>query len=269
MSAAKNRWVSYMDAPGLNSMINWRDKDNVSGRNKDIWWANEEEAGRFSSYDDIRWHDLPVDQNALPGDYYYEDWNGDGVIDGNDKHPVATYNLPVFNYGLTLGAQWKGIDMAMNWAGSAGVYNQYDEVFSSVFPLNGGALLNIYKDRWHTVNMDDDPWNPSTQWIEGKYPATSHGFNTGTTGIKNTSFIRLKTLEVGYTFPVSWLQKVSVREMRVYVNAYNLLTFTRNKDIDPERPGHAGSANNNKDEGVLFYNYPINRTFNIGASLKF
>jgi TonB-linked SusC/RagA family outer membrane protein len=269
MSAAKNRWISYLDTPGRNSMINWRDKANSSGRNKDIWWVNEEEGGRFTSYDDIRWHNLPVDQNALPGDYWYEDWNGDGVIDGNDKHPVANYNLPVFNFGLTLGASWKGVDLAMNWAGSAGVYNQYDEVFAQVFPFSGGALLDIYKDRWHTVNLDDDPWNPTTQWIEGKYPATGHGFNTGTTGIHNTSFIRLKTLEVGYTLPTSWLEKLSVKELRVYVNAYNLLTFTKNNDIDPERPGQRGSANSDGSSGVLFYNYPINRTFNFGASLKF
>ncbi len=268
ISAAKSRWGYRLDDPAMNSLLNWQRQD-VSGRNKDIWWVNEEEAGRFTSYEQIRYHNLPTEQGSLPGDYFYEDWNGDGVINDGDKHPVATYNLPVFNFGLTLGASWRGVDMSMNWAGSAGVYNSYDEVFAEVAPFDGGAVLDIYKDRWRTANINDDPWNPNTQWIEGKYPATKRPFNKGTTGIHNTSFIRLKTLEFGYTLPTTWLEKLSVRELRLYVNAYNLLTFTKNKDLDPERPGHRGSANNNADAGELYYNYPVNRTFNIGATLKF
>ena len=84
----------------------------------------------------------------------------------------------------------------------------------------------MYKDRWHTVNVNDDPWNPNTQWVEGLYPATGHSFNTGSTGIHNTSYIRLKTLELGYTFPKVWMNKIGVKNLRVYVNAYNLLTFS-------------------------------------------
>ena len=268
ISATKNRWGYYRSAPANNSLLNWQRQD-VSGRNKDIWWVNEEEAGRFTSYEQIRNHGIPVEQNSLPGDYYYEDWNGDGIVNSGDKHPVATYNLPVFNYGINIGARWKNLDMSMNWAGSAGVYNSYNEVFAEVAPFDGGAVLDIYKDRWRTEHVYDDPWNPNTKWIEGKYPATRRSFSTGTTGIHNTSFIRLKTLEFGYTLPAQWLQRLSVRELRVYVNAYNLLTFTKNKDLDPERPGHRGSANEGTKEGELFYNYPVNRVFNMGVTLKF
>ena len=78
----------------------------VSGRNKDIWFTHEE-GGRFGSYDDIRYHGTTganYGQGTLPGDYYYKDWNGDGIIDDSDRHPMATFNLPVFNYGITLGA---------------------------------------------------------------------------------------------------------------------------------------------------------------------
>lgn len=70
-----------------------------------------------------------------------------------------------------MGASWKGIDLSMNWQGAAGVYNSYNEVFTEVGPFNGGAVLDMYKDRWHTVNVNDDPWNPNTQWVEGLYPA--------------------------------------------------------------------------------------------------
>ena len=101
-------------------------------------------------------------------------------------------------------------------------------------------------------------------------PATGHSFNTGSTGIKNTSYIRLKTLEVGYTLPKTWLAKAGIKDLRVYFNAYNLLTFTGLDNIDPERPGEKGGANEDPNKkSVLFYNYPVNRTFNIGATIKF
>jgi len=189
-------------------------------------------------------------------------------VDGNDSHPVATYNLPVFNYGLTFGLDWRGIDFSMNWQGAAGIYNQYNEVFTEVGPFNGGAALDIYKDRWHTVNSWDDPWNPTTEWEEGYYPATGHSFSTGSTGIKNSSYIRLKTVELGYTLPAKWTRKVKIKTLRFYVNAYNLLTFSALKNIDPERPGTNGGVNTGSNS-ILFYNYPVNRTLNVGVNVKF
>lgn len=270
LSATKNRWNHYLDGQASNSMEYWY-RANVSGRNKDIWFTYEE-GGRFSNYDEIRYHPTTganYNQGTLPGDYWYEDWNGDGIVNDADRHPVATYNLPVFNYGLTLGASWRGIDLSMNWQGAAGVYSQYDEVFTEVGPFNGGAVLDIYTDRWHTVSPNDDPWNPDTQWVSGLYPATGHSFNTGSTGIKNTSYIRLKTLEVGYTLPKAWLTKVGIKDLRVYFNAYNILTFTGLDNIDPERPGTRGGANSGTAASILFYNYPVNRTYNIGATVRF
>ena len=270
ISATKNRWDYRLDSQASNSMDAWRRRD-VSGRNKDIWFSYEE-GGRFSSYEQIRYHDLTgggYGQGTLPGDYYYKDWNGDGIINGEDNHPMASYNLPVFNYGFVMGADWKGIDVSMNWQGAAGVYNSYDEVFTEVGPFNGGAVLDIYLDRWHTVNPSDDPFNPNTKWVSGLYPATGHSFSNAGTGIKNTSYLRLKTLEVGYTLPKTWIAKAGIQNLRIYFNAYNLLTFTGLDNIDPERPGRQGGANNNADSGILFYNYPVNRTFNIGATIKF
>lgn len=270
ISATKNRWDHYLAGDASNSMDYWRRTD-VSGRNKDIWFAYEE-GGRFSSYEEIRNHPVTganYGVATLPGDYYYKDWNGDGIVDDNDTHPVATYNLPVFNYGFTIGGGWKGIDLTTTWQGTGNVYATYDEVFTEVGPFGGSASLERYTDRWHTQNIGDDPWNPHTRWIEGYYPATGHSFNTGSTGIHNTSYLRLKTLEVGYTLPEKWMSKVGIKQLRFYFNAYNLLTFSGLKGMDPERPGHSGGSNNDRDEGILFYNYPVNRTFNFGATLKF
>ena len=272
LSAVQNRWISRQDSDGDNSSANYRRTD-VSGRNKDIWFSDREEGGRLYNWDDIRYHPIPLEQGFLPGDYWYEDWNGDGVINGDDSHPVAKFQLPMFNYGINLGASWNGFDLAMTWQGSAGVYSSYGEVFTEVGPFGGGASLDFYLDRWRTVNVNDDPWNPDTKWVEGLYPATGHSFSTGTSGIRNASYIRLKSLELGYTLPNKWLGTVGVKDIRVYVNGYNLLTFSPLKNIDPERPGGAGSLRQESDpskmEASLYYRYPVNRTINVGASLKF
>ena len=267
LSATKNRWDYHIDSMAGNSMDNWRRQD-VSGRNKGIWWGIEE-GGRFSSYEQIYNHPTTgqgVGQGTLPGDYWYEDWNGDGVVNGNDNHPIATKNMPVFNFGINMGAAWKGIDVTMNWQGSAGVYSEYAEVFAEVLAFNGAAL-DIYADRWRPVDPNADLWDPATKWIEGYYPATGSSFTTGTTGVKNTSYIRLKTLEIGYTLPKSWVSKVGIEDLRVYVSGYNLLTFTGLKDMDPERPGKNGSGASTSD--IAFYNYPNTKIFNIGATIKF
>lgn len=269
VSATKNRWDVRMTVPSGNSLEQWRRAD-LSGRNKDIWFSIEE-GGRFENYEQIQNHPVSAGgfwSGVLPGDYWYEDWNEDGVIDNNDMHPVATYNLPVFNYGATIGAAWKGFDFSMNWQGAAGVYSAFTEIFAEVGPFNGGSALSIYTDRWHTVDPDADPWNPSTEWIPGEYPATGHSFNSYATAIRNASYIRLKTLELGYTLPKSVLSKALIKELRVFVNGYNLLTFSPLKNIDPERPGSEGGANTD-NVGIRIYNYPVNRTVNLGASIKF
>ena len=268
-SAVKNRWDFKGQAAGGNSYENWRNL-NISGRNKDIWMSVEE-GGRFGSIAEIQQHLVTgggYGQGTLPGDYWYKDWNGDGVIDVNDEHPIANYNMPVFNYGFSLGAEWRGIDLSMNWQGAAGVYNSYGEVFTEVGPFNGGAALDIYRDRWHTKYVDDDPWNPATEWVSGLYPATGHSFNQYQTGILNTSYLRLKTLELGYTLPKSWMTFVGIKSVRIYVNAYNLLTISGIDNMDPERPGSRG-VNGEQENSSLFYRYPVNRTFNIGGTIKF
>lgn len=265
LSATKSRWLYHMDTPAGNSMQNWR-RTSVSGRNKDIWFSYEE-GGRFSSYEEIQYHGATganYGSNTLPGDYWYVDWNEDGIVDANDIHPVATYNLPVFTYGLSLGMNWKGIDLSLNFQGAAGVYTSFNEVFATVGPFNNGAAFSWYLDRWHTLNSDDDPWNPHTQWTEGYYPATGHSFNTGSTGIHNASYLRLKTLELGYTFPDKLLRSIFVKQLRVYFSGYNLFTVSGMKYTDPERPSTNGGSNM-----IMEYNYPVNRTYNIGFNIKF
>lgn len=262
-SATKNRWKDKVETPAGNSYEYWR--SHLGGRNKDIWWGKDK-GGQFQSYNQIYHHNTNVSSSTLPGDYWYQDWNEDGVINDMDNHPIASQNLPVFNYGITLGAAWKGLDLSMSFQGTAGVYTQYGEVLAQPLAFDGGAL-DRFLDRWHPQDPNADYFDPSTKWVSGYYPVTGSPVAEGTAAVQNASYLRLKTLEIGYTLPSKWLLPVGVRELRIYFSGYNLLTFTGLRDMDPERPGIAGSGASTWD--WAFYNYPVNKSYNIGASIKF
>lgn len=264
ISATKSMRTSWLETPAANSYDRWRNR--TSGRFNNIWWG-QESGEMLTSYDQIRTYDIPLGQGTLPGDWTVEDWNGDGVINGNDDHPIATLGLPVFNYGIMTGASWNNFDLQMNFQGAHGVYVQYSEVLVEALAFGGQNTLDWFLDRWRPVDPDADYFNPNTEWISGYYPVTGHnGRRTGNNNVQNSSYIRLKTLELGYTLPVGLVSKAGIKNLRVYVNAYNLLTFTGLEGVDPERPGSQGGASTNY---IDFYSYPVNRTLTLGASLKF
>lgn len=264
LSATKHQRTKWLETPAGNSYDRWRNR--TSGRYSDIWWGLES-GGMFTNIHDIRNSPIPMGQNALPGDWWLKDWNEDGVINGQDEHPIATRGLPVFNYGFSLGAAYKGFDIAMDFQGAHGVYVQYAEVLTEALPFGGQNTLTWFMDRWRPTDPNADYFHPATEWTPGYYPVTGHdGRRTGTNGVMNASYLRLKTAEIGYTLPDHLLSKASIKNVRVYVSGYNLLTFTGLKNVDPERPGSEGGASSSY---IDFYNYPVNRTFTFGASIKF
>ncbi len=265
ISATKYMRTDWLETPASNSYDQWRNR--TANRYQNIWWGNES-GGMFTTYDQIRtYNTVPVGQGTVPGDWYLNDWNGDGVVDARDDHPIGTTGLPVFNYGISLGGTWKNFDVALDWQGAYGVYVQYAEVLTEALPFGGQNTLTWFSDRWHPADPNADYFNPNTQWIPGYYPVTGHdGRRTGTNGVMNASYIRLKTAELGYTLSPKLLSRAGIQELRLYLSGYNLLTFTPLKNVDPERPGAAGGASTNY---IDFYNDPITRTYTIGARVRF
>lgn len=263
-STTRTKWKDKVQTPAGNSYENWR--NNLSNRYTDIWWGKEA-GGQFQNYNEIYHHGTNVPSSTLPGDYWYVDWNEDGVINDRDVYPIATRDMPNFNYGFTLGAAWKGIDLNLNFQGAAGVYTQYSGVLAAPLAYEGGAL-ECFLDRWHPKDPNADYFDPSTEWIPGYYPVTNtNALLEGTATIQNASYLRLKTLEVGYTLPKKWLMRTGVKDLRVYFSGYNLLTFTGLRNMDPERPSANDRVSVDSDTG--FYNYPVNKTYNIGVTVKF
>jgi TonB-linked SusC/RagA family outer membrane protein len=263
LSATKSKRTKWLETPAGNSYDQW--KNRTSGRNDNIWWGNESKT-QFTSYEQIQNSNIPVGQNTLPGDWVLNDWNGDGVINGDDDHPIATQGRAVFNYGISLGAAWKGFDLAVDFQGAYGVYVRYSEVLTEALPFGGQNTLSYFTDRWHPEDPNADYYNPNTKWVSGYYPVTGRdGRSTGTNGVQNASYMRMKTAQLGYTLPKKWISKINMQSVRFYVSGYNLLTFTGLKNVDPERPSSGGTG----AASVEFYNYPVNKTYTFGATVKF
>ena len=275
LSATRNQWRNFTHTTAGNSFLSWQanNSNNLQDRYKDIWWGIDY-AGQFQNYQQI--YNYPLLGSGVisgggnvPGDYYYKDWNGDGVINGNDVHPIATYGLPLFNYGIALGANWNNFDLSMNFQGASGIYYQYSEALGMPLWGRGGAMTKFY-DRWRPVDPNADIFDPSTQWVPGHYATTGSPLAqdvTSTLSVEDASYLRLKTIDLGYTIPKKLIRKAGIKELRIYFNGYNLLTFTKLKNMDPEHPGGAGGPSDNTVYNN--YRYPNNKTYNLGASIKF
>lgn len=247
--------TAIQNGPYANAYDQWR-HDNLNNRYQGVQFGFTGN-GRYNNWDEI-WNDgVYHEKDVLPGDYRYEDWNGDGEINDLDQHPYAYDQTPWFNYSLSFDVTWKNFDFSMLWQGSAMGSMSYEEPLYSIWGSNGGGALEQYWDRWHPVSATADPYDPATEWIPGYYAYTGHYPKGNSTFNRvSTDYLRLKQVEVGYTVPK--LAFIPTLNIRVYANAYNLLTLTNVKFVDPEHPSD--------DLGRL---YPLNRTFTFGMQVTF
>lgn len=200
----------------------------------------------------------------LPGDLMYKDVNGDGKIDGYDERPIGypRDRNPILNFGINLSAAYMGFDLKADFSG--GSMYSYNQAWEMRVPYQntGNLLKNFYEDRWYRA----DPFDLNSEWIAGKYPALrfndggNNNYNKNSTfWLTNMSYIRLRTLEVGYTLPKELTEKAKIHKARFYVNTYNLFSFDKLKKlgVEPEI----------MDENGL--QYPQNRLVNLGVNLSF
>ena len=278
IAMARTKWKYREQARAGNSYLNWR--NNQNDRWNDVWFARNV-TGRYQTYDQIFagpiFNGSKGNSMMLPGDLIIEDWNGDGYIDDNDVYPVS-YNtaiaktnssgdfqsfggMPMLNYGLSIGADYKGFDFNVVFQGAAMSWLRYPEQLEMPLPWNRNGL-DMFLDRWRrTDEMDPN----CTTWIPGHYPSTYRDngrsdFITpaSTFNIENASYLRLKTLELGYTLPKEISRKVGMEKTRFFFNAYNLITITGLKYVDPEHTG---------DDYA--YIYPLSQTLNFGVNISF
>lgn len=217
--------------------------------------------GLFKDYDDIRNSPRQDFGVVQPGDIKYKDVNGDGVVNDGDRVAIGASKRPSLIYGMGISGQWKGFDVNIHFQGAG----------KSTFFINGPSVHAFSSGQWGNIFQDiaeSDRWiskeisgDPATENPNASYPRLSYGENKNnqqesTYWLRDGSYLRLKTLEVGYTLPKSIVNKAHLNNFRVFFIGSNLLTFSNFKMWDPEM----GSSNGAK--------YPLSRTLTLGLSVN-
>ena len=192
-----------------------------------------------------------IQPDAVPGDVRFVDVDGDGKITAADRTKIGK-GMPDWTYGLTIGADWNGIDFMVLFQGTAG-NDIYDATRrTDVSPAN---LPSYMLNRW------------TGEGTSNKYPrhVVGDGKNWQSSDLYVTdgSYFRLKNIQLGYTLPKALTNKIFIDRLRVFVGAENLLTLTKYAGFDPEIS--SGGTSLGVDYGV----YPQSRTFNFGANISF
>jgi TonB-linked SusC/RagA family outer membrane protein len=193
-------------------------------------------------------------KTTSPGDIIYKSQQADTTtaISGNDRI-VTGRTVPRYTYGFTLGLNYKGFDLSAFFQG-VGSVNTYLNG-NAIQPFNNGAGItkDWMTDSWTQTNPDASLPRLTTS----KYTQNFAGIAGSTWWLRDASYLRLKNLQIGYTLPASLMHKAGINKLRLFVNAQNLLTFSKLKIVDPERV----NINTN------IYSYPTIKIFSGGLSL--
>lgn len=220
--------------------------------------------GLFKDYDDIR--NSPVQDfdgyKVMPGDIKYKDMNGDGKIDGNDQVAIGATTKPNLIYGFGIAANWKGLDVNLHFQGAGKSTYFIDGSTVHMFKLGdgwGNVLSEMANsNRWISADISGDPAteNPNAEYPRLSYGPNSNNYQQSTYWLRNGSYLRLKTVEVGYTLPTQLVNKVHFNTVRIFFVGTNLLTWSAFKLWDPEM----GSTDGKR--------YPLSKNLSLGISVN-
>ena len=193
-----------------------------------------------------------IDYSAIvkelrPGDMKYKDYNGDGKITPDDQVRNNFTQLPMFQGGINLGAQYKNFDLTVLIQGAAGA-KQY--VGTDEMGNIGNYLLDIYQNRWTVDNPSDT--HPRIANRSDQYYSRNNTY-----WLRSSDYVRLKNFELGYSIPETIGKRVGFSSMRIYASGINLFTIDKLKVYDPETASSTGQY------------YPQSRVINLGLNIKF
>lgn len=184
-----------------------------------------------------------------PGDLKYEDTNKDGVITPDDFVPIGKPSVPQIFYGFSPSLSYKGFDLSLLFQGAAN--RNFYMTATAAFPFeNGASATKAQLDYW-------TPENPNARSPRLTPTPAPNNTQPSSWWILNANYLRLKTGELGYTFPSSIARKVRMQAARAFISGQNLLTFSPIKNFDPE----VGVANGES--------YPQQQVLTVGLNVTF
>lgn len=201
-------------------------------------------------------------RGARGGDIKYRDINGDGVINSSDRVAIGLPNNPQITYGFGASLNYKSFDLNFRFTGQAraSLYMNPNAI-SPFVSVTGGSPTQILQQ------FADNHWSEGSQDLYALYPRLgttmddiANNSQVSTWWLRDGSLLRLKSTEIGYTLPKKWLNRVSVRNARIYLSGINLLRFSNFELWEPEL-SLSGSANS-------AFNYPLLKQYNLGINIQ-
>lgn len=242
MTYAKNNLLFWDETPGLP----YYQRRTGKPVNTELWYIAD---GVFKTKEEL--DSYPHWANARTGDIRYVDVNGDGIINADDRVRSNKNAEPTFIAGITTGLRWNNFDFKALLQGAAGG-------ITYIWRERAGEAGNYYKFMYENRWTEENPMvnHPRAYNRENEYWATQAEDQKNTYYQFKTDYLRLKNMEIGYTFDSPVIRNMGIRDLRVYINGTNLFTVDNVKVQDPE-------ANNTGRE------YPQRRIWNAGVSATF
>ncbi|WP_418894768.1 SusC/RagA family TonB-linked outer membrane protein [Limibacterium fermenti] len=197
-----------------------------------------------------------IQSTARPGDLKFLDLNGDGAINANDRTNIGN-PFPKMSYGFNIAADYKGFDLSLLFQGTYG-----NKIMNAKkIDMNSGvgwynAPKDLMKKAWSPTNSTNEQFQINTD--------NTNNLQVSDWLVEDGSYLRLKNIQLGYSLPQSILSHYNIASIRIWVGAYNLLTFTKYTGLDPEI-GNSNPLNNGVDDGY----YPQSATYMMGINLAF
>jgi hypothetical protein len=180
----------------------------------------------------------------------FKDTDGNGIINGDDQVRLDENVIPKFNYGITFNADYKNFDFSMLWQGASGASVPVQTESGDI----GNYLKYSHDNRWSIDNPSSEHPRLASR---GDTYYTGGNYGNNTYFLFDKDYIRLKTLELGYTIGSDGIiGKAGFSSLRIFVNGFNLVTFDKHKVFDPETTTTTGVA------------YPQSRVLNVGFGLR-
>lgn len=227
------------------------------------------ENGLFRSKDEVNAYvndkGVKLQPNAKPGDIRFVDLNNDGVIDGNDRGFVGSPH-PDLTAGLTLGANYKNFDFSLFFSGSFG--NDIYNLTKYLGEFYDQSQYNKSKDILNAWTAE----RPNASVPRVSQDDLNNNIRPSTYYISDGSFVRLKTIKIGYHLPMNIFKTIGLQSGYLYLQATNLFTITGYKGMDPEvgmQSYDTDNSDRNLDLGIDRGVYPLSRTFTFGINLNF
>ena len=245
---------------GKNKILEYDETNSVYPYRRNAGWRVDQAKGLialglFKDYEDIRNSPTQTFGTVMPGDIKYKDINSDGIIDKNDIVPIGATTRPNLIYGFGVSANWKGFDFSAHFQGAG--KSSFFIKGQSVYAFSEGEWGNVMQDM-----VDSGYWslgtneNPNAKYPRLSWNGSANNNRDSSFWLRDGSYLRLKTLEVGYTLPQKITRLLKMNNMRIFFIGTNLLTFSDFKLWDPEM----GSSNGQ--------GYPLTKSCTLGLTVK-